>query len=192
MLWSFSPFLDPLVYGLHGKCFHFLVIFKGKCSILRPFSKHLDNNRQITEKKKVYRCRIREQELFFRNFCGLTPDFIKRLRQRPVFFWSSLKNSWEIVRILRQQLEFVEIFVLKTFFFFFGLHLFCLFHTRVNFPYPPQIHINKLLVALQNLFLPPPPSHAILAPGLSRDEYVTARPTGRPFNFIPSEIAVVL
>ena len=27
----------------------------------------------------LYRPRIREQEMFFRNFCGLTPDFIKRL-----------------------------------------------------------------------------------------------------------------
>ena len=68
------------------------------------------------------------------------------------FFWSSLKNSWKIVRILRRQPEFAEIFVLKT--FFFGLHLFRLIHTRINFSCPPKIYFC-------------PPSLAILAPGLS-------------------------
>ena len=52
----------------------------------------------------------------------------------------------------------MEIFELKTFFFFFGLHLFRLIHTRINFSCPSRIHINKLLVPPQNLFLPPPPS----------------------------------
>ena len=84
--------------------------------------------------------------------------FIKLLKQRPFFFWSSLRNSWKIARILRQQPEFVEIIVLRTFFFFFFFWSFTCFvwSTREY----------KLLVPPQNLFLPPPPpSYAILAPG---------------------------
>ena len=72
------------------------------------------------------------------------------------FFWSWLKNLqefwelWKIARIfLRRQPEVVEIFALRTFFF-------CS---------PRRIHLNKLFVPPQNLFLPPP-SNAILALGL--------------------------
>ena len=35
----------------------------------------------------IYRPRICEQELFFRNFCGLTPDFIKLVGRRPFLFF---------------------------------------------------------------------------------------------------------
>ena len=51
----------------------------------------------------AYRPRIREQELFFRSCCGLTPDFMKLWGRRPFHFdfHTSLKDSWKIIRILR-------------------------------------------------------------------------------------------
>ena len=62
------------------------------------------------------RPRIRKQELFFRNFCGITSDFIKlRVYFRTktssfLFFWS----------IFKLKVRNVEIFELKTFFFSFS------------------------------------------------------------------------
>ena len=47
----------------------------------------------LDSQSRAYRRRIREQELFFRNFCGLTADFMK-LRvyfgTETFFFWSSM------------------------------------------------------------------------------------------------------
>ena len=42
----------------------------------------------LNSQNGVYRPRTREQELFFRHFCGLTPHFIELLRRRPFFFVS--------------------------------------------------------------------------------------------------------
>ena len=84
----------------------------------------------------VYCPRICEQEMSFRNFCGHT-GFHKTFGTKTFFFffWSSLENSWKIAKILRRLPEFVEIIVLKI--FFFGFHLFRLIHTRINFSFPP-------------------------------------------------------
>ena len=52
-----------------------------------------------------------------------------------------------------------------------GLHLVRLIHTRINcVPCPSRIHINKLLVPPKFIFALPP-SHAILAPGLTQNKY---------------------
>ena len=48
-------------------------------------------------------------------------------------FWDDNQNLWKNL-------------YWKPFLLFFGLHLFCLIHTRINFSCPPRIHINKLLV----------------------------------------------
>ena len=44
----------------------------------------------LNSQNSAYRRKIREQELFFRNFCGITSDFMK-LRVyfgTKTFFWS--------------------------------------------------------------------------------------------------------
>ena len=108
----------------------------------------------------AYCCRIREQELFFSNFCVDSHRIswnIAYILGRRLFFLSSPQNSWTIGQFLRWKPELVDIFGLKT--FFFGLYLFW-------FDPHSWILINKVLVPPQNLFMPPPPSHAILAPGL--------------------------
>ena len=86
-----------------------------------------------------------DEDLFFLVF---TSDFVE-----------NRKNFETTTRIC-------ENFGTKTFFYFFGLHLFRLIHTRINFSCPPWIHIIELLVPPKFLSVPPPPSHAILAPGL--------------------------
>ena len=92
--------------------------------------------------------------VYRRNFCGLTPSFLILLVRRPFFsFWSSPKNSRKFARILRRKQEFVEIFLREI--FFLGLYLVRLIHTRINFSCLFRIHTLKLLVPLQNLFLPP-------------------------------------
>ena len=55
-----------------------------------------------------------------------------------LFFWSSLQISSKIAKILRRQPEFVEILGRRPFFSFFGLHLFRLIHTRINFSCPQK------------------------------------------------------
>ena len=119
----------------------------------------------------VYRPGIREQELFFRNFYGLTPDFIKLLVRRPFFFFffffcvftlefvENCKNFETTTRIC-------ENFCTED--LFFGLHFFRLLLTRINFSCPRA----PLEFTLINFSSPPkfisapPPSYAILPPCL--------------------------
>ena len=57
----------------------------------------------LDSQTSAYCRRIREQELYFCKFCGLTRDFIK-LRVyfgTKIFFFSSPQNSWKIERFLR-------------------------------------------------------------------------------------------
>ena len=69
---------------------------------------------------------------------------------------------------MRRAPEFVEIFDLKT--FFFGLHLFRLIHTGINFSCPraPLEFTQINFLCLLKIYFCSPPSHAILAPGLNR------------------------
>ena len=96
---------------------------------------------------------------YFCSFCGLTPDFMTFLGWRPFFFgdhlFSAGKTAWipDFGRKIPLNLCSSP----------------CLFDPDWDKflvpPCPSRIHINKLLVPPKNLFLPPP-SHAILAPGL--------------------------
>ena len=50
----------------------------------------------------AYRPRFREQELFFRKFCGLTPDFVKlRVYFWPKTFFLPPQHLWKIERFVR-------------------------------------------------------------------------------------------
>ena len=92
--------------------------------------------------------RFREQELFFRRFCN----------NDRLFFWfhprihENLRKFWDedLFFFFRSLPQISSNFAMNI--SFFGTH--------------SRIQRNKVFVPLQNLFMPPPPSHAILAPGL--------------------------
>ena len=93
-------------------------------------------------------------------FCGLTPDFVTFLLWRPFLFLEiTCFRPEKPLEILISAGKSLEIF---------APHLVHLIQSEINFSWsraPLEFTQNKLLVPPQNLFLPPP-SHAILAPGL--------------------------
>ena len=108
---------------------------------------------------------LASRNCFFRNFCGLTPDFIKLFGRRPFFFLVFTSEFVKNCKNFKTTTRMSGIFCSEDLFYWSSLFSFDPHSNKLLvLPCPPPIHINKLLVPSQNLFLSP--SHAILAPGL--------------------------
>ena len=103
---------------------------------------------------------------YFRAFCGLTPDFMTFLGWRPFFLEITCFRP-------EKPLEFA--ILVGEFLWIFDLHLVHLIQTGINFSCPrAPLELTQINFSCppRIYFCPPPPSHAILAPGLDNSVWV--------------------